>query len=127
MSYTMSESHSPARGQEVDGPGRRRTASRPKVLASVFEQIDSRSAYNARIKHAACQDPPIMSEVTSAFREMKEEGIAPSTVSYNYLLRAHAFSQQRASARTCARTPAHMAHQTNARACAHSTHWQSVE
>jgi pentatricopeptide repeat protein len=71
---------------------------RPKILANVLEEIESRCNYNERIKRAASSSPPNVSEAESILSEMTKNNVAPSTLTYNYLIKAYGFSQKVAEA-----------------------------
>merc|ERR1712022_90817 len=65
---------------------------RPKILANVLEEIESRCNYNERIKRAASSSPPNVSEAESILSEMTKNNVAPSTLTYNNLIGAYSKS-----------------------------------
>ena len=67
---------------------------RAKILANVLEEIESRCVYNERIKRAASQHPPNVVEAENIPAKMVKNGISPSTLSYNYLIKAYGLSQR---------------------------------
>ena len=50
---------------------------RPKILANVLEEIESRCVYNERIKRAASHNPPNVVEAENILAEMVKNGISP--------------------------------------------------
>ena len=63
---------------------------RPKILANVLEEISSRVSYHERIKKAASTN---VAEAETILAEMVGNNVSPSTLTFNYIIKAYGVSQ----------------------------------